>query len=47
MPAMAVRSMYSTISGPMPLATMRGTASAIASTVVNGASNVAECDGRG
>ena len=47
MPAIDTRSMYSTRSGPTPLATMGGTARAISSTVANGASSVVWCSGRG
>ena len=40
-------SMYSTSSGPMPLATIFGTAAVTSSSVANGASTVAAYAGRG
>ena len=46
-PAMEIMSMYSTRSGPIPLATTGGTAAATSSTVANGASSVVWWPGRG
>ena len=46
-PAIEIMSMYSTSSGPTPLATIGGTAAATCSTVANGASRVAWWAGRG
>ena len=47
MPPIVSTSMYSTMSGPMPLATTRGTACITSSSVRNGARTVAWCAGRG
>ena len=46
-PAIEIMSMYSTRSGPTPLATTGGTAAATRSTVAKGANRVVWCPGRG
>ncbi len=47
MASIVMKSMYSTRSGPMPLATIFGTAAVTSASAANGASTVAACAGRG